>query len=149
MRTVRHILSWALAALLIAAFVHISLHPLPDPASGQVLLFDPIGDNITFSTLADRSGYPVFEPGIRVITGLMLVLISALLLMPWTRTLGGFLAMLIVGAVVAAHLSPWLGQEVPTGIDDQLDGGRQFSLMIALLVASVLVTIVHPSRKKR
>ena len=150
MRIIRHLFSWGLAALLIGLFLHISVHPWPNPPSGQVLLFDLPGDNILFSTLADRSGYPIFEPGFRVVVGGLLVLISALVFLPNTRRMGGFLAFVLMGAALAAHLSPWLGQELPAalnGVDPGTDNGRQFALTIAMLVASFLVIIVHPGKK--
>ena len=152
MRAIRHVFSWLLAILLIALFVQMSLHPLPDPAPGNVLLFDLPGDNILFATLAEKSGYPIFEPGIRVVTGFLLLFISGLIFLPWTRTAGGWLAVVLFVLGLIAHFSPWLGREIPVALGASelgLDNGRHFTLVLACLVGSTLLTIVHPQPKPK
>lgn len=153
MRIIRHLFSWGLAALLIGLFLHLSVHPWPNPPAGQVLLFDLPGENILFSTLAERSGYPIFEPGFRVVIGGLMLLISLLIFLPPTRRTGGFLAFLLMTSAIVAHMSPWLGQELPleltSGDAGRTDDGRQFALAIALLVASILLLVVHPSKQER
>lgn len=152
MRSLRHGLSWLLASLVIALVLHITIHPLPDPATGGVLLYDLPGENVFFATLAERSGYPIFEPGARVVAGLALLVISLLIFLPWTRRTGGLLSFFLFAAALGAHLSPWLGRELPIAMGDVqtgLDNGRHFTLMLVLLVSSLLVMIVHPGRKRR
>lgn len=152
MRAIRHVLSWGLAVILVALFLQMSVHPLPDPAPGGVLLFDLPGENILFATLAEKSGYPIFEPGVRVVTGFLLVFISGLVLLPWTRTAGSWLAVVLFLLGLVAHFSPWLGREIPMALgasDVALDNGRHFTLVLVCFVGSVLLTIVHPQSKPK
>ena len=82
----------------------------------------------------------------------ILELIAAfLLLWPWTRRVGALLSFLILAGAVTAHLLPdVLGQEVPLSLaagEIQTDGGQLFALAIAMLAASMLLSVVHPMRK--
>lgn len=149
MGLVRTVLSWALALFLVAVFVQATIHPLADPPPGMVKFLDAPGENIVFATIADRSGYAIFEPTGRVLVGLAELLAAALLLLPFTRRFGAVLAFLILAGAVAFHLSPWLGIEVPVSLDAdaRTDGGGLFSLAIACLVAALLIIVIHPSRK--
>ncbi len=150
MRGVRTMLSWALALFLVAMFVHLTLHPLPNPPAGRVLLLDPPGENIVFQTIAERSRFVNVEPGARVVVAYLQLAASLLLLLPWTRRLGAGLAFLVLAGAVGVHLSPWLGRETPLSLDPAsalTDGGAQFSLAIAMLVGSLLVMVVHPGRR--
>lgn len=150
MHTLRTILSWALAALLIAAFIQLNIHPLSAPPEGAVKLYDAPGENILFQTLASNSGYDLFEPAGRFVTAIVELIAAFFLLLPWTRRFGAFLSALVMTAAVALHMSPWLGREVPVSLDARssaTDGGLLFMLAIAMLVASLLILIVHPGKK--
>lgn len=152
MRFFRHLISWALALFLIFMFVQATFHPLPNPPEGSVKFLDLPGDNIVFQTLATRSGIPIFEPTIRTLTGMMEVLAAFLLFLPFTRRLGAVLATLILGGAVAFHMSPWLGREIPVSLNPAntaTDGGALFTLAIVMLVSSLLLLAVHPSRRGR
>ena len=154
MRTVRTLLSWLLALFLIAAFVQANIYPLgsPSEAAGQIKLWDAPGDNIVFQTLADKSGYALFEPAGRFVTASVELFAALMLLLPWTRRFGAILASFVMTAAVALHLSPLLGREVPLSLDPAetgTDGGILFMLAIAMLVASLLLVFVHPGKKKR
>jgi len=147
MDAVRSMISWILALGLIFAFLHVTIHPLPDPPPGQVKLFDPPGENILFKTMAERSGIALFEPAGRFAVAILELLAALMLLLPNTRRLGATLAFFVMAGAIAAHLSPWLGREVPTslGADAPGDGGQQFMLAVSMLVASLLILVVHPS----
>jgi uncharacterized membrane protein YphA (DoxX/SURF4 family) len=149
MRLIRTILSWALALFLIAVFVQATIHPLPDPPDGMVKFWDAPGENIVFQTLADNSGYPIFEPTGRVLTGVLELVAAFFLLWPFTRRFGAIVAFLILGGAVAFHLSPWLGVEVPVSLEPGAadDGGGLFALAVASLVASLLIILIHPGKR--
>ncbi|MEE9381299.1 MAG: hypothetical protein V3V03_07835 [Hyphomonadaceae bacterium] len=148
MGVIRSVLSWALALFLIAVFVQATVHPLPDPPAGQVKLFDLPGENIVFQTLADKSGYAMFEPTGRVVTAIIELFAALMLLLPFTRRFGAVLSFLTLSGAVALHLSPWLGREVPLEVGGaETDGGMLFSLAIAMLVASMLILVVHPGKR--
>jgi uncharacterized membrane protein YphA (DoxX/SURF4 family) len=129
-------------------FVHVTIHPLPNPPIGQVQLFDAPGENIIFETLAQKSGYIQFEPAGRVLTSLIELFAAFLLLLPFSRRFGAVIAFLVMTTAVGLHLSPWLGREVPLTLGgSETDGGMLFSLAIAMLVASLLLLIVHPGKR--
>ncbi|MEL6473910.1 MAG: hypothetical protein AAFQ21_07470 [Pseudomonadota bacterium] len=149
MSVIRHVLSWALALFLIAMFLQATIHPLPNPPEGAVKFFDPPGQNIVFQTIADRSGFALVEPTGRLVVGLGELLAALLLLLPFTRRVGGMLSFLILAGAVGIHFSPWLGREVPLSLgpgDAATDGGALFMLAVSMLVASLLVIVVHPGR---
>jgi len=69
--------------------------------------------NPIFSIIAERSGISLFEPHIRIFTGVAEIGAAILLLIPKTRLLGALAGLgILVGAIVF-HLSPWLGINVP------------------------------------
>ncbi|MAP95892.1 MAG: hypothetical protein CMK07_13155 [Ponticaulis sp.] len=150
MHTVRTLLSWLLAIFLIAVLLHSTVHPLPDPATGQVLLFDLPGQNVIFATLAERSGIALFEPTGRLIFSGVIIAAMFCLLIPYFRKFGAGLAAVLMGGLIAAHLSPWLGMELAVEMgSDQSDTGAQFYLTVAILTASLLLIAVHPGRDDR
>ena len=153
MRSIRIVLSWLLALLLIAAFVQSNLYPLgsPDAVSGQIKLWDKPGENIVFQTLANNSGYALFEPAGRFVTGIVELTAAFFLLLPWTRRFGAIIASVVMAAATALHMSSWLGREVPLSLDvpGETDGGLLFMLAITMLVASFLLVIIHPGKRER
>ena len=149
MRNIQHLASWVLALFLIFVFVQATLHPLPDPPAGSVKFYDLAGENIVFETLSRKSGYIMFEPTGRVITGLLELFAALLLLIPYSRRFGAFVSCLILFGAISLHMSPWLGQEIPLSLaqnETQTDNGALFALAIAMAVASILIIIVHPGR---
>ena len=150
MRLLRHLASWGLALFLIAMFLQATLHPLPNPPEGQVKLFDPAGENIVFATMAENTGIALLEPTGRFIVAIAELLAALLLLVPYSRRLGAVLSFLLLAGAVAAHLSPdILGREVPISLQPNevaTDGGQLFALAIAMLTASVLILMIHPSK---
>lgn len=145
MRAFRHVVSWAIALALTAMFIHLTLHPMPDPVPGEVKFFDLPGEHLVFSTLAQKSGITLFEPAGRFVAGLLELLAAFFILLPFTRRFGAFLAVLILGSGLALHLSPWLGRELflPDGTSD---GGLHFLGTVILFALSLLLMVVHPGR---
>lgn len=151
MRNLRHLASWVLALFLVAVFVQATVHPLPNPPVGSVKFFDLAGENIVFETLARKSGYAIFEPTGRVVVGILELLTAVLLLLPFTRRFGAFVATLILLGAIMLHMSDWLGREIPLSLapgETATDGGMLFALVIAMAVASIMIIIVHPGRKR-
>lgn len=148
MRLVRSLLSWILALGLIFVFLQATVHPLPDPPPGQVKLFDAPGENIVFQTLAENSGIALFEPAGRVLVAALELIAALLLLFPFSRRFGAVMSFFILAGAVGLHLSPWLGREVPTSLEAGApsDGGALFMLAIAMMVVSLLLSIIHPGK---
>ena len=150
MRAMRHLGSWGLALFLVFMFVQATIHPLPNPPEGSVKLFDAAGQNIVFATIAAKTQIPLFEPTGRVVVALAELLAAILLLLPFTRRSGAVLSFLILSGAVIMHLIPSvLGREIPLSLEPgaATDGGQLFALAIAMLAASMLLIVVHPSKK--
>ncbi|MEM9740759.1 MAG: hypothetical protein AAF829_12930 [Pseudomonadota bacterium] len=151
MLLIRSLLSWVLALGLIFVFLQATIHPLPNPPEGSVKLFDAPGQNIVFATMADRSGIALFEPAGRVAVAFSELFAALLLLVPWSRRFGAVISFFVLSGAVGFHLSPWLGREIPTGLEPgaATDGGALFMLAIAMLVVSILLAMIHPGKRAR
>lgn len=89
-------------------------------------------ENIVFETIAQRSGISLFDPYVRMFTGVAELAVALLLLIPRTRLLGALGgAGLLIGAI-GFHLSPWLGINVPT------IGHFLFIAAVTMLIGSVI-----------
>ena len=94
-------------------------------------------ENIIFSTIAERSGIPLFEPQIRIFTGVMELVAAILLVIPRARALGALLAFGLIGGAILFHLSPWLGISVV------LEAGQPPTPQLFLMaVGSFIVTCI-------
>ncbi len=69
-------------------------------------------ENVIFDTIAGKSGIALFEPMIRMATGVAEIGAALLLILPRTRFLGALGAVAIIGGAIGFHLSPWLGMKV-------------------------------------
>jgi len=144
MRDARVIASWALALFLAAMLLWIA----------DQTLFPNEGRNVVFPTLAEKSGYYLFEPTGRYVVSLLEVIAAFLMILPWTRRIGAGLAILVTAAAVGAHLTPWLGIQVPTSMTPiaegaapgPTDGGQLFYLALGMLVGALVLFFVHPGR---
>ncbi|MFN4184392.1 MAG: hypothetical protein ACK4M6_06365 [Hyphomonas sp.] len=145
MRMFRHAVSWGLALALAAMFLHLTLHPWPDPVPGEVKFFDPPGQHIVFATLAEKSGITLFEPAGRFVAGVLELVTAILILMPFSRRFGAIVAAVLFGAGLGLHLSPWLGRELILA-DGSSDGGAQFLVSVILFALSLLLLVVHPGK---
>ena len=148
MSAFRLLASWLLALTLIAFFLHVTLHPWPNPVSGYIKFYDAPGENLMFSALAERSGVSLFEPAGRFVSGIVELLAALLLLFPISRRIGAAMSALCLGAGVALHLSPWLGREIalPEG---GTDGGTHFLIYVIFLALALLLLFVHPIERSR
>lgn len=66
-------------------------------------------ENIIFETIAENSGIGLFEPIVRMMTGVAELVTALLLLIPVTRRLGAISGLLVLVGAIGFHLSPWLG----------------------------------------
>lgn len=71
-------------------------------------------ENIVFETLAERSGLSIFEPGIRIFTGIAELITALLLILSKTRFSGALAGLGLLAGAIGFHLSPWLGINVAT-----------------------------------
>lgn len=141
MSVVRKTLSWLLALFLVVALLTIVDWTLFPPTPSQ---------NVVFPTLAERSGYALFEPTGRLATCGAEILAVLLLVLPPTRRMGAALSLCVSGCAVALHASPWLGIQIPLEMGSaQTDGGRLFNLALAVLASSLLLALIHPGRRAR
>lgn len=148
MAAFRLIASWALALVLIAFFLHVTLHPWSEPTPGYVKFYDAPGDHVVFSAIAEGSGLSLFEPAGRFVAGVLELIAALLILLPISRRAGAGLAAVLLGTGVAIHLSPWLGRELPLP-EGGSDGGTHFLVYVVFLVFSLLLMLVHPVERSR
>ena len=115
------IMRWILAAILAVFFVFMGIQKFgPD-------------ENIVFSILAENSGINLFEPQIRLVTGIAEIFAGILLIIPKMRVKGALLGLAILIGALGFHLSPWLGINVP-GIGNGLFMAALGALVLNLAV---------------
>lgn len=85
--------------------------------------------NLVFTVIAEKSGISLFEPVIRMLTGVAEIITAILILVPRTRLLGAMGGLAVLAGAIGFHLSPWLGINVP---------GMGHSLFIMALVLLAL-----------
>ena len=73
-----------------------------------------------------QSGVSWLEPGLRYAIGAVAFVIAVLVLIPRTRLAGGWAALTLSVLFIAAHLTPWLGVNIPayTPLMEALAAGR-------------------------
>ena len=96
--------------------------------------------NPIFSIIAERSGISLFEPAIRIFTGVAEVIVAALVLLPRTRLLGALGGLGLLAGAIGFHLSPWLGINVP---------GIGHGLFITALVLTALTATLFVVLRKQ
>ncbi|MCI5045052.1 MAG: DoxX family protein [Aquisalinus sp.] len=100
-------------------------------------------ENFIFERLALRSGISLFEPGIRILTGILEVAAGILLILPRTRSYGALLGTGLVAGAIFFHLTPWLGIYTPASAG----GNESIGLfMTALVVFALSVTNLFLNR---
>ena len=95
--------------------------------------------NPIFSIIAERSGISLFEPLIRMLTGVAEIGTAILILIPRTRMLGAFAGLGVLVGAIGFHLSPWLGINVP---------GIGHGLFITALIMFVLTAALFVRLRK-
>ena len=91
--------------------------------------------NIIFATIAERSGVALFEPQIRMLTGVLELIAAVFLVIPRFRWLGSLLAFCLIGGAIVFHLSPWLGIMI-----SMAPGAPATPVVFLMAVGSFLVT---------
>jgi hypothetical protein len=73
-----------------------------------------------------QSGVSWLEPGLRYAVGRIAAVIALLILVPRTRLIGAWSAFALSLAFIVAHLTPWLGVNIPayTPLMEALAAGR-------------------------
>ncbi len=141
MRGIRTFVSWVLALCLFVALV---------VAVDAKLLSDPTTSNVVFALLAERTGQDLFEPTGRYVVGFIEAFAALCLLLPFSRRFGAIILLLISGALLAAHVSPLLGQEIPVEIGSAItDGASAFYLNMAMTIGAGLLIFIHPRPRRR
>lgn len=102
-------------------------------------------ENIIFATIAERSGINLFEPTIRMLTGVAELVAAALLLLPKTRLLGALGSIAIIGGAIVFHLSPWLGVKVAMAPGEE----PTMMLFMMAIVSFILAGVVFMFTRKR
>ena len=97
-------------------------------------------ENIIFATIAEKSGISLFEPLIRMLTGVAEISTALLILIPRTRLLGALAGLGVLAGAIGFHLSPWLGISVP---------GMGHSLFFMALGLTALTAILFVLLKKQ
>ncbi|MEP3890344.1 MAG: DoxX family protein [Hellea sp.] len=96
--------------------------------------------NPIFSVIAEKSGISIFEPVVRMLTGVAEIITAILILVPRTRLLGALGGLAVLAGAIGFHLSPWLGINVP---------GMGHSLFImALALLALNATLFFLLRKQ-
>jgi hypothetical protein len=148
MRAVRDFLSWFLALFLIAVILHWTVHPWPDPVPGEVIFFDLPGEHNLFHQLAMKSGLDLFEPSGRYVFGISELFAALCLLITPVRRLGAILACVLFLVLIGLHVSPWLGMDIVSVADEDVnDGGASFYLTVSALTAGLILLVVHPKSR--
>lgn len=96
--------------------------------------------NPIFSVIAERSGISLFEPVIRMLTGVAEIGTALLILIPRTRLFGAFAGLGVLAGAIGFHLSPWLGINVP---------GIGHGLFITAVIMFVLTAVLFVSLRKQ
>ncbi len=93
-------------------------------------------ENIIFETIAENSGIGLFEPIVRMMTGVAELVTALLLLIPVTRRLGAISGLLVLVGAIGFHLSPWLGI-APEGIGHSL-----FFTAVAMFIITLILNVL-------
>lgn len=101
--------------------------------------------NPVFQFIAEQSGIGLFEPVIRMLTGVAEIAAAALIIVGLAfglfRGLGALLSAGVIGGALVFHLSPWLGVNAPVAFDEA--GNYVTSPMLFIMaVVFFLISIV-------
>lgn len=105
-------------------------------------------ENIIFATIAERSNVSLFEPVIRIMTGVGELGAALLLLLPRTRLFGALGAVAIIGGAILFHLSPWLGINVAMA-PGEAPSPALFAMAIGSFVLAAITLVLARATAKR
>jgi len=132
------ILQWALVILLAGFLVFMGVQKFGGP-------------NPVFSYIAATTGLGLFEPWVRMVTGVMEIMAAVLLLVPRTRILGGLLSIAVIGGAIAFHLSPFLGINAPIAFDadgEYVKSSALFFMAVGFFAISLVLMYIQYRGKK-
>lgn len=101
-------------------------------------------ENIIFATIAERSGISLFEPAVRMATGVAELLTALLLVLPRLRLFGALGAVAVIGGAIVFHLSPWLGINVAMAT-----GAEPTPMLFMMAVGSFLLSLFVLARARQ
>ena len=100
-------------------------------------------ENIIFATIAKNSGIALFDPQIRVMTGVAEIMTALMLTAPKLRTNGARIALVLLVGAIGFHLSPWLGISVE-GM-----GNGLFMMAVGALILTLAVLFLERLATKK
>jgi len=113
------------------------------------------GPNPVFSYIAEQSGIALFEPGVRMLTGLGELGAAALLIAGFfiarARSFGLLLSLAVLGGAIVFHLSPWLGINAPVAFDEAgayVRSPMLFMMAVALLLVTGVLAYLDRAQNK-
>lgn len=105
--------------------------------------------NPVFQFIAEQSGIGLFEPVIRMLTGVAEIAAAALvvagLAFGMFRGLGALLSAGVIGGAIVFHLSPWLGINAPVAFDEAgnyVTSPMLFIMAVVFFVISVVLVML-------
>ncbi len=122
------IMRWVMALMLAAFFIYMGAQKFGT-------------HNVIFDIIAQKSGISLFEPQIRVMTGVAEIFAALLIIAPKFRVQGLMLALAILIGAIGFHLSPWLGISIE-GLDTSV-----FVMALGALVLTVAVFTMEKAAK--
>ncbi len=150
MRPIRHVFSWLLATILVAALAHQLVQPFSAPSPGAVYFYDLPGENLVFSRLAAETGFSFLEPTGRVIYGVLLAIAGLCLVLPQTRRAGAISVMILASGMVIVQLLPvFAGSQTMPAVGAGLQNTpvADFYLTVATACLAGLLVFVHPGAR--
>lgn len=105
--------------------------------------------NPVFQFIAEQSGIGLFEPVIRMLTGVAEIAAAALIVAGLAfgmfRGLGALLSAGVIGGAIVFHLSPWLGINAPVAFDEAgnyVTSPMLFIMAVVFFVISVVLVML-------
>lgn len=105
--------------------------------------------NPVFQFIAEQSGIGLFEPTIRMLTGVAELAAAALIVAGLAfglfRGLGVLLSAGVIGGAIVFHLSPWLGINAPVAFDEAgnyVTSPMLFIMAVVFFVISVVLVML-------
>jgi uncharacterized membrane protein YphA (DoxX/SURF4 family) len=124
------ILTWVLVGLLAIFLIFMGAQKL-------------MGPNPVFSYIAETTGIGLFEPLVRILTGLAEIAAAILLVLPKMRMKGAMLALFVLGGALLFHISPFLGIVAPVAFAEEGSVDKYIkSPMLFYMASSFFVAVL-------